>query len=203
MGLKALFTKRKDFLKMLLLQAEKNEIGLQHLAQFIASPTKENSEIISQIEKEADEIRRVLIEDLNRSFVTEVDREDIFALSRSLDDVIDYARTTGEEMLLFEISPDEYLKKIVNILIDASKEITLAIKCLKTHPNVCSQHIIKAKKAENAIEHCYRQALVELFKDGDIKKILKLREIYRHLSNAADRIDEAANIIADISIKIS
>ena len=53
------------------------------------------------------------------------------------------------------------------------------------------------------MEHRYREALAELFKLDDVKEILKLREIYRHLSNAADRGDEAADIIGDIVVKMT
>jgi len=56
---------------------------------------------------------------------------------------------------------------------------------------------------ENYVEHLYHEALAELFHSKDFIYILKLREIYRHLSNAADRGDEAANIIGDIAVKIT
>jgi uncharacterized protein len=51
------------------------------------------------------------------------------------------------------------------------------------------------------VEHCYREALVDLFKEANVVMILKEREIYRHLSNAADRGDEAANIVGNILMK--
>ncbi|MEW6041789.1 MAG: DUF47 domain-containing protein, partial [Elusimicrobiota bacterium] len=76
-----------------------------------------------------------------------------------------------------------------------------AIKTMMANPGVCSEHIIRAKKAENFVEHRYREGLVELFKSQDVVGILKKREVYRHLSNAADRGDEAANIIGDILVK--
>ncbi len=196
-----LFKREKDFMKMLLDQAEKVAVTVQKLVEFIQTPTEELRKQVEECEEEADELRRLLIEDLNRAFVTPIDREDIFALSRAIDDIADYAKTTVEEMVLFNVSADEYMKKIVDALNNATKEIVLALKCLQTHPNVCSEHIVRAKKTENFVEHRYREGLVELFKSDDIKKIIKTREVYRHLSNAADRIDEAANIISDILVK--
>ena len=100
--------------------------------------------------------------------------------------------------MLFDVQTDESLKRITEGLLNASKDIVYAIKNLKLHPSVCSEHLIKAKKAENFIDHCYREGLVELFKTNDVIRILKTREIYRHLSNAGDRAAEAANIISDI-----
>jgi uncharacterized protein len=197
------FSKRKDFLKMLLQQAEKTEQGLEALTVFISDPSPASGKIVERLEEEADEIRRLLVDELNQSFVTPIDREDIFSLSRAIDDMIDYAKSTVEEMLLFEVSSDAYMKKISEALYAASKDITAAVRVIKTHQQACFEHVIRAKKTENLIEHIYREGLAELFKNTDVVKILKVREIYRHLSNAADRGDEAANIIGDILVKMT
>jgi uncharacterized protein Yka (UPF0111/DUF47 family) len=78
---------------------------------------------------------------------------------------------------------------------------------LENHPNVAGDHAQRAKALENRVEDIYRDALADLFKGANdlehVVLILKLREIYRHLSNAADRGDEAANVIADIVVKIT
>jgi len=202
MGLKELFKKKKmDFMEMLQNQTDKTAETMSALFDFIKSPDKEKAEKVEKLEEEADELRRILIDELNRSFVTPIDREDLFALSRAVDDMADYAKSTVEEVLLFEIVPDQYLYKIAEALCNASKEISLAVKCLRTHPGVCQEHIVRAKKTENFVEHRYREGLVELFKDSNFNKIFKVREIYRHLSNAADKVDEAANIIANVLVK--
>ena len=195
------FPKRKDFLKMLYDQITKVEEGLSTLVEFIDNPSTENAEKVNKYEEEADELRRILIDELNRSFVTPIDREDIFALSRTIDDIMDYAKSTVEEMGLFEIKPDGYIKRMVDSIYNASKDISYAIKNLHKHPGVCVEHLVRAKKAENFVEHRYREGLVELFKTNDVIKILKTREIYRHLSNAADRVVESADIIGDILVK--
>ncbi|OGS22785.1 MAG: hypothetical protein A2252_10695 [Elusimicrobia bacterium RIFOXYA2_FULL_39_19] len=198
-----LFWKRKrfDFIGMIISQSQKVQEGLSLLNEFMQNPTKETGQKIYQIEEEADELRRILIDELNRSFVTPIDREDIFSLSRTIDDMIDYAKSTVEEMLLFEVETNEYFIAISKLLLDASREITAALGTFKSHHGVCSEHIIRAKKIENSVERKYREALLELFKTTDVIKILKTRELYRHLSNAADRGDESANIIGDIMIK--
>lgn len=198
-----LFGKKKDFVKMLYMQAQKAEEGLYALKEYIDDPSEELANKVGQLEAEADELRRILIEELNRSFVTPFDREDIFALSRAIDDTIDYAKSTVEEMRLFEVSPNKHIKEIVDVLYRAGQDISSAVRLIQTHPQSCSEYIIRAKKNENHIEHYYREALAELFKDKDVVRILKLREIYRHLSNAADRGDEAANIIGDILVKMT
>lgn len=186
---------------MLVTQSKKVQDGMVLLNAFLLDPSKENGQKVYQVEEEADELRRILIDELNRSFVTPIDREDIFSLSRAIDDMLDYTKSTVEEMMLFEIKPNNFMKEIALFMEEASKEISKAIISMKNYPAVCTEHIIRAKKLENKVEHKYREALVELFKTNDVILILKTREIYRHLSNAADRGDEAANIIGDILVK--
>ncbi|MFQ6058948.1 MAG: DUF47 domain-containing protein [Anaerolineae bacterium] len=208
MGLRALFKSREDkFLKLLIDQAAKTLEGMEALERFVKDRDEETAREITRLEKEADELRRILIDELNRSFVTPFDREDIFALSRAIDDILDYGYTTVDEMVLLEAEPTPYMGRIVSLLQQAANEIHLATLRLKDHPNVALDHATRAKALENRVEGVYREALADLFhgpRDLDhVVKMLKLREIYRHLSNAADRGDEAANIIGDIVVKMT
>ncbi len=164
-------------------------------------------EAVRRCEQDADEVRRILLSELNRTFVTPLDREDISALSRAIDDIMDYAWSTVQEMELFNVSATPYQQRIVSLLQDAAREIHLAMMRLKDHPAVASEHAQRAKALENRVETIYREALADLF-DGPagpkrVINILKMREVYRHLSNAADRGDEAANIITDIVVKMT
>src|SRR5438552_14973842 len=156
------FRKRYDFYAMLLGQARKSEEGLKLLTDFIQTPTEAIGHHVEKTEKEADELRRLLIDALNRTFVTPFDREDIFALSRTLDDMIDYANSTVEEMLLFQAPSNHHLMQMAKVLYEGAREISLAVESLRHMANGMHQHIIKAKKSENRMEHLYREALAEL-----------------------------------------
>src|SRR3989344_721757 len=195
------FPGRRDFYKMLSAQAAKVEEGMLALHEFMESADEAKGRRVEEIEKEADDLRRDLIDGLNRTFVTPMDREDIFALSRTIDDVCDYAKSTVEEMTLFEVKPDAHLKQMAEILSSAAADVSAAVGFLKSDPKAANDHMVRVKKTENRMEYRYREALAELFKQTDVITILKLREIYRHLSNAADRCDEAADIIGDILVK--
>jgi predicted phosphate transport protein (TIGR00153 family) len=203
----SLFSKgKKDrFIELLIKQAEFAVIGLQALLKYVSEPDESLAQRVSEIEKEADEVRRILIDELNRTFVTPLDREDIFALSLTVDDILDYANTTVEEMNLLEIKPNKFMERMVSLLTDAAREIHLGVLRLETHPNVANDHAVRAKALENRVETVYREAIADLFslpRDVDhIVEMLKLREVYRHLSNAADRGDAAANVIGDIVVK--
>ena len=205
MGLFSKKKKKNRFLELLIAQAELTVQGMEALRRYVHEPDHELARSVSQIEKDADEVRRILIEELNNTFVTPFDREDIFALSLNIDDVMDYANTTLDEFELFKVKPNTYIQRIVSLLADAAMEIHRAVVHLSDHPSVANDHALRAKALENRVEHVYREALAELFStpndiDG-VMQILKLREIYRHLSNAADKGDQAANVIGDIVVK--
>ena len=195
------FRKRFDFYQMLLEQARKTEEGLKLLCEFVQAPSEALGKQVEATEKAADVLRRMLIDALNRTFVTPFDREDIFTLSRAIDDMVDYANSTVEEMVLFQVRTNEHLKTMADALYQASQHITLAVAGLRDMGPGLQEHIIRAKKSENLMEHLYREALVDLFKHKNVVTILKMREIYRHLNNAADRGDEAADILSDILVK--
>ena len=203
-----LFKKRKNlFIVHIKEQAQLTLEGLDALKSYLATQDPSASELLTKKEKEADEARRILIDDLNRTFVTPFDREDIFELSRTIDDVLDYAYSTLSEMEILKVSPTSYMQTMAGLLRDAAFELFSAVNCLDEHPAVANDHAQRAKALENRVESVYREALADLFRGAeDIKhviKMLKLREVYRHMSNAADRGDEAANVIADIVVKIA
>ncbi len=189
------------FFDLLTRQTSKTVEGLEALWAYAESGTRENANHVRTIEREADELRRILIEELDKTFVTPIDREDLFALSRAIDDVVDYANTTVDEMEIYEVKGDEHIKEMINILRKAARELNDAVKILKDYPKIASEHAVKAKAYENTMEKAYHVALANLFKGSDTIYMLKMREIYRHLSNAADRGDEAANIISSIVMK--
>ncbi len=201
-----MFKKRRNiFIQLLYDQASLTLEGIEILIVYLSKLDQEQADQLKQKEKEADEARRILIAELNKTFITPFDREDIFALSRAVDDVLDYAYSTMMEVVVLKVEPTEYMIRICTLLRDAAAELKAAIKCLQNHPSVAHDHVQRAKAIENRVEKIYREALADMFKDvTEVKKlvkIMKLREIYRHLSNAADRGDEAANIIADIVVK--
>lgn len=214
MSLLDIFKPRPDkFVQLLIEQARLTHIGLELLQAYMENQEPEIATRLGRTEKEADEVRRILIEELMRTFVTPFDREDIFSLSREIDDILDYANTTVDEMEILKVKPTVFMQRMAVHLHDASVELHLAVQRLQDkHYTVANEHVRRAKALENRVETLYREALADLFrgpKDPNSKdtkfilNILKTREIYRHMSNSADREDTAANVIADIIMKVS
>jgi predicted phosphate transport protein (TIGR00153 family) len=206
--MKIFFKKRQNtFMKLIHEQAALTLAGLDALKVYMDG---QDSTVAAQLiskEKEADEVRRILIYELNKTFITPFDREDIFSLSRTIDDVLDYAYSTLDEMEILKVRPTPFMQRIASLLRDAAYELLQAVDRLESHPGVANEHAQRAKALENRVEDVYREALADLFSGAEdtkhIVKMLKQREVYRHLSNAADRGDEAANVIADIVVKIA
>lgn len=201
-----LFKKRRNvFITRIHEQASLTLQGMEILSAYLAAPDQSLADQLTSKEKEADEARRILIDELNHTFITPFDREDIFALSRAIDDILDYAYTTMSEIVIFKIKPTDYMAQISILLREVTFEILKAVESLQDHPGVALEHAQRAKKIENRVEYLYREALADMFKEVDdiksVVKVMKLREVYRHLSNAADRGDEAANVLADIVVK--
>jgi predicted phosphate transport protein (TIGR00153 family) len=205
--MRTFFKKRESvFIKLIHDQAAFTLQGMEALSAYMAGDASAAAKLTSA-EKQADEARRILIAELNQTFVTPFDREDIFSLSRTVDDVLDYGYSTLTEMELLHVKPTPFMQKIAALLRDAANELLSAVDRLETHPSVANDHAQRAKALENQVEQVYREALADLFSGAeDLKhviKMMKCREVYRHLSNAADRGDEAANVVADIVVKIT
>ncbi len=189
-----------DFYELLVEQSEKTLLGCKALVKYLDN-TADHDEV-SRLEQEADDIRRILIDEINQTFLTPMDREDIFTLSRAIDDVIDHAYNTVKEMEVFEVSANEFLIKMAELLVKGAEELTNAIKHLKRNPNVAIEYVVRAKRLENKMNDTFLAALNQLFAGNNVRQMLIYREIYRHFNRSADRVDEAANIISDIVVKM-
>ncbi len=199
--------RQSKFVDLIAKQATLTLEGLDALQHYLDTVDPEAAALVNAKEKEADEARRILIDELNRTFVTPFDREDIFTLSRTIDDVLDYAYSTVTEMEILKVGPTPFMVRIASLLRDAAYELSMAVGCIQEHPAVANDHAQRAKALENRVEDVYREAIADLFGGAEdiqhVVMMLKLREIYRHMSNAADRGDEAANMIADIVVKLT
>ncbi len=199
--------KKSNFLQMLIKQGEYAVTAVEALQSYLNKPTEKRSQKAKQVEKDADEIHRILVHELEDTFVTPLDREDIFALSRALDNFIDYIYDTVEEIQIFDLEPWEAVIEVSNLLLDMANELHLTMQRLHEHPRVANEHARRVKRLENRVEHSYRHNVAAMFQGPEdvehIMHMLKSREVLRHLSNAADQGDMAADIVMDIGMKWS
>ncbi len=208
MVMRDLFKSRDSlFLQMLVDQSAKALEAIEELQRYLDSSDHAGARRVKQIETEADELRRAVNRELNRTFITPFDPEDIYALSRAIDEVIDYTATTAEEMEILDIRADDHLKQMIALELEGAHEIHLAIVRLRDHPEAAGEHALRARSIENRIEQLYRRAVADALASAqsvaDVVKALKYREVYRHVSNAADRFAEAADVVNHVVVKVT
>ena len=197
--------KRKEslnFYALLIRQAQVIRDAVDALCAFCEDPTQETGDFVKVKEKEADAIRRELVDDINRTFITPIDRDDLYRLSTSIDDLADYAWTTVKEVRIYDVQPDKNLLTMARTLLKMADGLVVCVEKLeKDHAGVAVE-ATKVKKLENTLNVQFHQSIAELYESDDIKKILKYREIYNHMNHAADKGDFSADILLDIVVKL-
>jgi uncharacterized protein len=170
---------------------------------YVATGTPSLPDEIDRLEKEGDQMLVDLTTALRDAFVTPIDRQDIYGLAEGIDDMIDYLNNAAREIQLFGVSATDSMREMAQMLEHAADAIAAAVRSLKTNPQAAWAHALEAQHAENLVEDRYRKALAELFNGSNVSEIFKLREIYRHLSNSADRADSIGRLIGKIVVKTS
>ena len=197
--------KRKEslnFYGLLIQQAQVIRDAVEALCVFCETPTQENGDFVKVKEKEADTVRRELVDDINRTFITPIDRDDLYRLSSSIDDLADYAWTTVKEIRIYDIQPDAHLLEMARTLLKMADGLLVCVQNLEKNHAVVYTEATKVKKLENTLNVQFHKSIAELFEADDIKKILKYREIYSHMNHAADKGDFSADILLDIVVKL-
>ena len=160
---------------------------------------------ITKIEHEGDTITHQIMEQLNRTFVTPFDREDIALLAHTLDDVIDFIHHAADAMFLYKVDrPGRSAKELSDIIVQAATEVERAIPQLRHRAEF--KHIlercVEINRLENVADRVFRSALGELFDDAkDTAYIIKWREIYEHMESATDRCEDVANVLEGVALK--
>lgn len=194
-----------SFPQLLSRQLEETLLVVEAVLDYIQALTMEDRERIAaeagDLEHRADAVRRELMSRLGQTFVTPFDREDINELSRAIDDIADYAENTIKELKLYQVETDQFIRDMVRTLHDAVQALAEAVAMLTQDGQGANHQAMVAKSFENKMEGLYRKAIAHFSADTPVHYLIKMREVYRHLSNAADRVDLAANVINSIVVK--
>jgi predicted phosphate transport protein (TIGR00153 family) len=153
-------------------------------------------------EQEGDRITHDIIQRLNSTFVTPIDREDIYALASALDDIVDYIEEVADFLGLYRIeAPMEQAQKLARILLEASRHVAQAIPRLRTFRDI-NHYTVEINRLENDGDRVVRQALASLFERGiDPMLVIRWKDIFERLEDAIDACETTANILQGIVIK--
>src|ERR1700730_7946054 len=157
---------------------------------------------IKDLEHAGDELTHEIIQTLNRTFITPFEREDIYALSSGLDDVLDYIDEIAETIILYGITEiSAAAKSMARLIVAAAVEMQAAVSKLESKSGV-REHGIEVHRIENVGDTESRTAIGELFRGGyDAVSIIKLKDFYTLLEDSLDRCEDVANVIEGITIK--
>lgn len=196
------FPKAPDFLAMLAEQCVQVGHTATLLVEFMEAGDPEIGKLVMRDEHEADEVKVRNIHILNEAFSTPIDREDIYRSIMDLDEIVNYCKSTVIEMDALGVQPDKHDLEMAIHLREGVAALINGYSRLKTTPVAAADDAHVARKAERRVERIYRSALADLFQGDDYIAMFKHREIYRHLSNAADRMAHCANTLHDIVVKM-
>jgi predicted phosphate transport protein (TIGR00153 family) len=167
---------------------------------------KEKQKRIKDIEHQGDDFVHEIFQELNKSFITPIDHEDISSLASAFDDILDHIDGTAIRLVLFEVEkPEENMIKIAEVLMKQVTELNIALAGLRNikNPKEIEKRCIEVNRLENVADDIYKSSIAELFKRKDAIEIMKLKEIYERLEFATDKCEDAANVISDIVVKNS
>ena len=195
------------FIAMLIGQAAKSVEATRYLGRTLEQVNPDTIKAVGTLADEASELRRVLIDELHKTFITPLDREDIFNLSHCFEDMVTYALTTVEEMNILKVDADDHIREMMKLVCEEAEQLELAILRLAKNPRVALDHAHEVRKLERKVERLYRAAIRDLFaRATDPERLPGLfyrREVYRHISNMSDRADSAANVFGMVIMKLT
>jgi uncharacterized protein Yka (UPF0111/DUF47 family) len=167
---------------------------------------KEQCHRMKQIEHQGDEITHEIYEQLNRTFITPLEPEEISRLASALDDILDYIDGTTQQMYSYGITEtDDSMIELAKLIQLSVVEIEKAVNNIRSikNPSLIEERCIEVNRLENVADNVLGHAIMDLFKTKDAIAIIKLKDIYENLEIATDKCEDAANVLSDIAIRHS
>ncbi|MCX5777550.1 MAG: DUF47 family protein [Candidatus Firestonebacteria bacterium] len=179
--------------------------GLFKTAVATGSISEETLKKMQEIEHEGDEVTHSILDQLDKTFITPIDREDIHALAKEMDDITDMLCTISSRMKIYKISRvDKYLLEFADIIEESVLGVLCAIKGLRDLKNVKTilKACVEVNRLENAGDRKRDEAFIELFEnEKDPIAIIKWKEIYQEAETVLDICEDVTNIVESIIVK--
>lgn len=170
------------------------------------SQLEERMEQISKLEHQADDINDAIIDKLNQTFITPLDREDIYSLATMLDDVVDFMQGIMQRMILYKASkPTPGAAELASVLVECTEEMVLAfvlLKNIKGNQHKILDHTGKIGRLESKGDNIYRREVASLFETcPDPIEIIKWKEILEHMEDALDHCESIGDLLRGVVMK--
>ncbi|MDI9633921.1 MAG: DUF47 family protein [Methanolinea sp.] len=170
------------------------------------SDVREKVRRIEELEHEGDRITHEIYEQLNQTFITPLEPEEISRLASALDDILDYIKSTATRMYHYRIKEtDSHMVELARLIQLSVVELEVAIKGIRAlrNPRQIEERCIEVNRLENLADDALHAAYDDLFQTDDPIAIIKRKDIYEYLEIATDKCEDVANVISDIAIRHS
>ncbi|HYU00869.1 MAG TPA: DUF47 family protein [Gemmatimonadales bacterium] len=200
-----LLPRDEEFFALFVEVANRNKEAAQHLRELFAAPPERRTphvEALKRLEHEADQVTHEVVNRLDRTFITPLDREDIHQLASDLDDVMDAMDGTARRSQIFRLgAAPQGVKQLTEVIERMVAVLGEAVGRLKKGDDVM-RYCIEAKQLEEEGDAIYHEALGQLFeKERDALEIIKWKEIYDNLEMTLDQSEDVANVLESITLK--
>ena len=188
-------------------QALADEIrnGAQRLEEMLVPdhPIWDKADEIKEIEHRCDSLTHAIIQRLNRTFVTPLDREDIHALARSLDDVMDAIDAAASRIRLYRLNKVRFgARELARIITASADQVRAAMSTLEQKKGVVVDYAIEINRLENEADRRHQEAVMRLFEEErDPIVVMKWKEALDFLEEATDRCEDVANVLEGVIVK--
>ena len=184
--------------------ADELKRGARLLEEMLApdQPIWNKADEIKEVEHKCDFLTHAIIQRLNRTFVTPLDREDIHELARSLDDVMDAIDASAALVRLYRLDRVRFgARELAQIITASTDSVRLALDGMEQHKGLLT-HAIEINRLENEADRTHQQAVSRLFDDEkDPLMVIKWKETLDFLENATDRCEDVANVLEGVMVK--
>jgi predicted phosphate transport protein (TIGR00153 family) len=199
----SLVPKEHDYFRLFSELAANLDAAAQLLVKFMNDGDRKGAAAaILEHEHVGDKILHDIVKRLNKSFITPIDREDIYDLVATMDEVLDNIEEATDQMMLYRVeAPTEYARRQAHVIAEAATVLHHIIDDLEKRTDLM-ERVISVNSLENEGDRIVRDAIAALFDDDmDAKDIIKWKDIYEVLESAIDECEHVANVIESIVLK--
>lgn len=199
-----LIPREEKFFTDFLAFADELKRGARLLEEMVAPerPLWDKADEIKEVEHKCDFLTHEIIQRLNRTFVTPLDREDIFGLARSLDDVMDAIDGAASLIRLYRLESVRFgARELARIVTSSTDELRLALQALEQHKTLIT-HAVEINRLENEADRIHREAVSRLFDDErEPLTVIKWKETLDCFEDATDKCEDVANVLEGVMVK--
>ena len=200
-----LLPRNEEFFDLFTEVATRNKEAAQYLRDLFEAPPDRRTpivEAIKRLEHEADQVTHEVVNRLDRTFITPLDREDIHQLASDLDDVMDAMDGTARRAQIFRLGvAPQGVRRLAEVIQRMVAVLAEAVGRLKAGDDVM-RFCVEAKQLEEEGDSIYHEALGQLFeKETNALEVIKWKEIYDNLEGTLDQAEDVANVVESITIK--